>query len=658
MICKACGAELPDGARFCHVCGSRVEEAAEEAAPEVTGETPVEETPVEETPVEETPVEEVPVEEVPVEEAPVEEAPVEETAVEEVPVEEVPVEEVPVEEVPVEEVPVEEAPVQPPYGDGPVPPVPEGDAGKKKKKWLIPAVIAAVVVVALLVIAVLPGLRLALAKPDDLYHQVEMKGLRDVSMSAASFYGHALSAGSKLDDMGTSGSAEVSFGKEFYELMDSYADLDLSWLKKVALDYAFNQKDGRSGGAVTLKLNSQKLATVNLVLDREEEQVFLQIPDVSKDYMSMDLDDLLWDLRYSLGYSAYNLFSTLLTGMDEEDEEQAKALMAALPTRDQAEKLVNKYLQIAVNSIQDVEKGRDTLTAGDVTAEYTTLKVVINAKTAAKIAENVLTELKKDKDVEKYIKNIAKALEADEDLYDEFLEELDEILEDVEDIKDYSGKEKITMTLYIDGKGNIRGREIRTNFYPNIKFLYATPIKGGNMGIEISLKQDGDSLFSLTGSGKLSGATLSADTVLKIQGVAAAEIKLEKADGARLKKGEFKGIVTLKPSADLVNELDLGSAAGRVVKKISLTLDLDTNDGSSKMKLSVNYEDSPLVTLSADGKTGSGKKVDGVKDALDADDWAEELDTKKLKDLIKTLKKAGVPSEYLEELEDAIDRIA
>ncbi len=627
MVCKACGAELPDGARFCHACGSRVEEAVEETVAEVTGETPVEE--------------------VPVEEAPMEEAPMEET----------PVEETPVEEVPVEEAPAEEPPVQPPYGGGPVPPVPQGDPGKKKKKWLIPAVIAAVVVVALLVIAVLPGLRMALAKPDDLYHRVEMEGIRKVSESAASYYGNAISAGSKLDDMGMSGSAELTFGKEFYELLESYTGLELDWLQKVAMDYAFDRKDGTAGGAFGLKLNSQKLATLNLVLDQEEEQMFLQVPEISKNYMSLDMNDILRDIRRSLGYSVYDLFSYMFTGMDEASVEQMERVMAALPTQDQMEKLVNKYLQIAVNSIQDVEKGKDTLSAGDVTVEYTTLTVVLNEKNAGKIVENVLTELKKDKEVEKYVRNVAKALDADEDLYDDFLEELDEILESVEDAEG-SGKEKITMTLYIDGKGKIRGREIRTNFYPNIKFLYAAPMKGGDLGLEISLKVDGESLFSLTGSGKLSGATLSADTVLKVQGARAAEIKLEKVDGARLKKGEFRGIVTLKPSADLVSEMNLGAIAERMVKKLSLTLDLDAAKGSSKMKLSVNYGDSLLVTLSADGKNGSGKKVSGVKDALDAQDWLEELDVKKLKDLLKTLKKVGVPSEYLEKLEDSIDRIA
>ena len=56
------------------------------------------------------------------------------------------------------------------------------------------------------------------------------------------------------------------------------------------------------------------------------------------------------------------------------------------------------------------------------------------------------------------------------------------------------------------------------------------------------------------------------------------------------------------------------------------------------------------------GKSGSAKKVSPVKDYLEGEEWVEELNGKDLKAFLKNLKKTDIPSEYLEELEDYIDR--
>ena len=652
MVCTVCGAELADGAKFCPSCGTPVAKPAEEAAEAVNRafENPVPENPV--------PAEAAPADAYPANAAPYDAAPAAES-----PVYTEPAYTPPVYTEPVYTDPSAGGPIPPPADPGPIPPA-GGPEPVKKKKWLIPAIIAAAVIVVVALIIAIPRLLSNAGKPEDQYHKAELKGLKNVSESLSNYYGNLLSFADKADDLGVTGSAELSADEELYDLIGG--GMDLSWLKTVSVDYELNRKDDLAGGALTLKLNKDKLTTVNLLLDQAEQMIYLQAPDVSKNYLGADLENmggsLMYSLRRYLPSSLYWTLASLLSDTDSETEEQITAVMEALPTQEQVKKLLDKYLEIAINSIEDVERDKDTLEAGEVSVNCTTLTVTINQKSATKIVENVLTELKKDKDVEGYIKAIAKAVEEDpEDAYEAFAEGLEDTLEDLEDSLKNSdssaAKQKIVMTVYLDGKGNIIGRDVKTNFDSNIKFHYATPAKGGKLGIDISLKSDSQTLFSLTGEGKVSGSTVSLEAALKVRGAKLLDITVEKLDGSKLKQGYFKGVVTLKPGTDLLSQVfKLSSSEEKIAKKMTLTLDVDTSKGSSNLKLILNYDESPLVSLALSGKSSSAKKISGVKDYLESDEWVEELNEKDLKAFLKNLKKTDIPSEYLEELEDYIDR--
>ena len=685
MVCTVCGAELADGARFCPSCGTPVGERIEEAAEAVIdrgleeagslGGAPAEEVPVSapsgtnafyaapdiggfsDTPAADSaPVYTPPVDSIPVYTPPADTGPVYTP---------------PADNGPYYAPPAGGSPVPPPPPTGPAyPPAGDPKPVKPKKKWLIPAIAAAaVVIVALVLIFLIPQLGGPSGKPDDYYHKVELKGLKDVTDTAATYYGNVLSAGDKVDDVGFSGSAELSLGDDFSKLLGD-ADIDLDWIKTVSLDYEINKKEDLTGGALTLKLNKDKLATLNLLMDMGEQMFYLQAPEISKNFIGVETEDLSYSLLRPLRYSAPGLYyslDSLLSDPDSESAEQITRVMEAMPTQDQLKKLLDKYLEIAINSIEGVERDKGTLDAGDVSAEYTTLTVTINKKLALDIAENVLTAMKEDKDIEKYIGNIAEALDEDaDDIYEEFQDSLDDALDELDDSReDDSGKkDKIIMTLYVDRKGNIVGREVKTSFEygPKIQFRYATPTKGGKLGVDISLKQDGQTLFSIAGTGKISGSSISLEASLKVSDYGEAykvmDITVEKLDGAKLKKGQLKGVITLKPSADLISQMYLSDSETRMVKKMSLTLDLDTGKNSANVKVILNYDDSPMVTLNLSGKSGSAKKVDTVKDYLEADEWAEELDADDLEKFLKDLKKTDIPSEYLEELEDYIDYIS
>lgn len=639
MVCKVCGAEVVEGAKFCPSCGTPVEKTVEAAAETIMDRVIGDEIPGEAIPADPAPDYPDP--------APVYQDPA------------------PVYPEPAEPEPLGGGPVPPPADPGPVFPGDEPEPEKpKKKKWLIPAIAAAVVVV-LALIFLIPRLTGPTGKPDDYYHKVELKGMKSVTDSAATYYGNLLSAGDKVNDVGVTGSAELTLGEDFSKLIDD-DDIDLDWIKTVSLDYEINKKDDLTGGALTLKLNKDKIATLNLLMDMGEQMFYLQMPEISKNYMGVETEDLsssiLRPLRYSVPGLYYSL-SSLLSDTDSESAEKVNAVLEAMPTQDQLKKLLDKYLEIAINSIEDVERDKGTLDAGEVSAEYTTLTVTINKKVAMDIAENVLTAMKDDKDIEKYLGDIAGALDEDaDDIYDAFLEGLEDTLDNIDDIRDDDSgkKDKIIMTLYVDRKGNIVGREVKTSFEygPKIQFRYAVPTKGGKLGVDISLKQDSETLFSVAGTGKISGSTISLEASLKVQGTKIADITVEKLDGAKLKKGYLKGVVTLKPGADLISQMYLSDSETRMVKKMSLTVDLNTEKNAANIKLILNYDESPMFTLNLSSKSGSAKKIDTVKDYLESYEWAEELDEKDLRNFLKDLKKTDIPSDYLDELEEYIEDIS
>ena len=365
MFCNNCGNQLSDNSKFCDKCGAQV---AQEVVQPVAQPAPA--------PVAETPVA-----------APVA-APVAETPI----------------AAPVAETPVAEAPVatatefaQPQF-EAPAKPPKKKMSKKKLLAWLIPtsALVVAAAVFLVLIMGPLQGWWLknfGSAKDYRDYVQDNTKKMATGVLSET--YGIALSM---LSGEYPEGASEVSmklnFGSTALDMMEDFSQqalgekLDLDWMTSIGMTMSSNAKDGLQQMGASLNIGEAELAAIDCIMNMAEGKLYLAILSLSNQYLELDMQsvmDMYEDLmgRYTGGSEYYNSAyaskdSVALPSMNSsyasvlemlEDPE----LLAILPTEEELDKLLNKYVDVILDSFDDVKKSTKTMSVGDVKQKLTVL---------------------------------------------------------------------------------------------------------------------------------------------------------------------------------------------------------------------------------------------------------------------------------------------
>lgn len=624
MTCGNCGREVPSGNKFCTNCGLRVPEDFKE-------EVKTEEVPAasEEVKAEEAPVTE--------DAAKAEEAP----AVEEVKVEEAPA---------VEEAKAEEAPAAP--------------AKKKGSKAPLFVGIAAVVVVLLVVFnlsSIKNAAKRTFSSPENYYHWVEKNTAKEAAGTVSSIYANYFLDALKVYNMGTSAEVSVELDEAGQDMLSlaGAAGVDLSWFKSASLTYEGYSKDNVMEMKCGLAMEKKNVISADLIVDMAEEAVYLAVPELSKTYIGVDVSEIP-DISYYM--------DTLDNSTEYMDA--LKAILAKLPEEKQVKDLTAKYLEIALNSIDDVnmKKGK-TLKAEGVSESCTLLEVTLDADTLQNVIENVAEQLENDREVKAIIEKLCDeiaGLDLDEldgididseEVYEYFQDACSELADEAQYI---SFDEELVMSLYVDGKGVIRGRSFEFNDgWSNYTVEILNPHKGGKIGFKAAVTVDNQE-FSIAGSGKESGGRVSGDFSAKYNGTAIVDLTVKNFDTDALKKGYLNGTVTVKAASGIGKVLYGMSSVPSMVTDLAVTVDVSMDGKSGKLAVSVAEDKDKWGTVSVSAKKESGKKASVpadkntvfIEDYSDVEDYWDTVD---LDSLINTLDKLDVPSFVTDILEDFAD---
>ncbi len=676
MFCEQCGKQIADGDAFCQECGWKVpvEEVAAEAAAVVEEVKEEAAQAVEEViaTAEETtaPVEEVVEEVTEVAEkaaAPVEEAVAETTeAVKETAAS--------VEEAVAPAAETVAAPAADSVWATASNDAPAAEPAKKKSGKVIGIILALVAVIAILLIIAVPKViqfgRATFSAPEDYYAYVEEKQISKLVADYMSYYEVYMEEASGIEN-GTSAKTTftVELGEELRELVTD-AGVELEWLESVNLVIDANIKEEAMQLSALLGANKVDVISGNMIIDFDGEGVYMQSPELNKKYLGADFD--------ALGLSDSD--TEELTGMFE----MTNSLVQSMPDSKVLEELLNKYVGIVLEQIGDVEKEKTTLEVGDIAQKCTALEITIDSETLQNIVEAVLEEVAEDKDLEEiftqfvgseYMELAAgESIDADE-LYDYFIEEVEYMLDNIDDID--MGEEEIIMTVYVDGSGDVIGREVEV---AGAEFRYAMPKKGSKFEMECYVKVpdmsgaavslDGEAAevpttkIGIEGAGKLSGSKMSGDFSVKAMGMKFVDIAVEDYNA---EKGEMKGKFTITLSDGLVTLLEgeMGSEAAVISPFLdySLVVEMDTNTKGGMMSLAVMDKEDLFAKITLESESGKSKKISipaeknvyDMTDEDDVEDWLDEIDWDKL--LEKLEKKVGVDSDYIDLLEDALDEL-
>lgn len=537
------------------------------------------------------------------------------------------------------------------------------NSGKKKEfknKWFVIAGAAAVLVIILLVCnASRIGNFFAKTfnSPKKYYLKVEKQTVDGLAELAGELYGNYILDTVNLYDKSYTAQVSASAGKTIVDLLDK-ADIDISWFKAASAQASISVKNNVVSGSVDVNADKDDIVSVAAIADLGEEELYVQLKELSETYLGFSADDFLdsYDER---------VLEQVLDML-----EGNKALVAAMPDKKQIKNIISGYITEALKCVDDVSIDSKTIKASGVREKCTEIEVAVDADTLSDMIEAMCDKLEADKNVQKILDNflgeidLGVSVDAD-DVIDEILRQAGYVLYDLEN---YYKDSEIIMKVYVDNKGNIKGREISARHCKNDDYTVISmliPEDGSKYGIELSYTEWGDTI-KIVGDGKKSGGKITGEFDVKEYGKSVAKFSVKNFDLGRLMKGYPSGTI----STSLDNVLDMTDLSyylrwyGISIRDdIEVSVNVDTSEGSWTFTVqAVDDDGEALGSITASLKSGSGekasvpgaKKTEMIEDIDDLVDWMEDVDWDKV---LKRLEKTAIPSDYLDIIEEVIDYI-
>ena len=528
-----------------------------------------------------------------------------------------------------------------------VPSVGEENAPKKKKGAVIAGVAAAVVLI--VIIAGVSGITARIgnfihktfSSPEKYYQYVEKKNITELADTIGDIYQLYVLDQKDMFNITSNATVSLALGKGGKNLLElaGLAGVDLSWIESASFTSGVTIKGDQLGMNFSTAVNKRNIMSLVMAMDVDAGELYLQIPELTDTYIGIDLRD-------TMGSS----YAKNLANGWEDMQEKYEEILTSLPSQAKLEKLLNKYMKIALNCVEDVDKKSKSLKVEGVEQKCTVLEVTIDARTAADMVDAILEEAEDDRTLEDFFFDIAEAFGADgDDIYDEFLDSLDDLYNE---LKNTRGGDEIVLTVYVNGKGEIVGRELEIG---NVTIAMLMPEKGRKFGYEFSVTEGGQSL-SLIGSGKRSGNKIDGDFRLRYNGASLLDITADNLNLETMKKGLLNGKI----------EVSIGSGIGTVagvvpglsiLQNMKFTLNSKSSAKSVQYTFGVNYDgkDMGSITVSGEKKKASsvkipkGKNVIFVEDSRDIVDWVDGINWDKI---ITNLEKADLPRSVTRAFED------
>ena len=521
-------------------------------------------------------------------------------------------------------------------------------ANKKKRniKWImVAAVVAAVILLACVSqsATVANAVAKLVMSPQKYYQHVEEDTAETLVKAITSVYTDTIESNTELNQ-NTKLDVTLNLEDDMIDLLSAITYENLDILKDFGFQVGFNGKDNAMKMSLGLNANGKEFLGGNLILDLKGETLYVQIPQLVKSYLSVNLDDL---------------FEMLAVDMEAADlKAEMEATQEAyknLPDVKELEKLLNKYIQLALSCIEDVKEEKTTLNINNVSMKCTELTITIDEETVQKMLELVLDTMEKDKELETFITNAAVIMQSEmdgEDLYDEVMEIVSYLSDEIEYI---SLDDELEMTVWVDKNGVICGRsiEIPMEYNGKIEASYVVAKSGKNLGIELEAEYNGTKL-RMDGNAKQKSKKYSGELDVKVAGLKVAKLSFSKVES---NKDKFKGEFLLTPQKSIVDlvEDELGSSLPIDLSDLGLKLKADTTAEKGSVEVAVMLEEEALATVTTMVESGKGSSVSLPKEKEciqieEADDLYDYLEEISIDDLLEDLEDIGIPESILDEL--------
>ncbi len=534
----------------------------------------------------------------------------------------------------------------------------------KSPKFIVPAAIVCVLLVCGIIFRdYVANFCIKTFASDETYYQyVEKKEALEFAEAFSEGYGIYTTTLAGENDNTVKGSLTVTLGDDTIEMLEAYTqDMetlgldDLSWCSTVSIDYTMVREDNKYSYECVFSLGSSKLITMNMIMDLEENKIYLQFPELSEDYICVDNS-----LEAGYGYSS-NSVASLYSEM-----------AANLPSQKEMEKLLGRYIKCVIESVNDVDKDSSTITAGNVSAKYTELSYDLDLKLVSNIMNNVYKTAKNDKDLKKVVGGLLDlsgmgAYYDKDEFYDEMMDEFKDACSEMKEMAKEYNSSAGTMTVWVNAKGDIVGRDIKVGGgYSQVELGYYAPEKGSKCGFDMFVNAYGETVFEIDGSGKKSGDKVTGTYSLIVQDMELVDFDLSKVAVEMSKDGSATGSITISTGKDYEDfiEEEFGYSYYdserymilSALSEYSLKIDMNSKNKKANATYTILNGKDVLVSISAStsaSKGGTAVKVPSKADVYDAEYESEEfIKTFDIEGYIQKLDKSVFPKEIREILEE------
>ncbi len=380
---------------------------------------------------------------------------------------------------------------------------------------------------------------------------------------------------------------------------------------------------------------------VDCIADAGEGNAYIGIPSLLDGYLTTSFEPV--DLEGAMGD---------LSEQMAELEAVLAQYEAVLPSEELFGKVLSKYVEIIVETL-DGDESTETVEANGVKEKLTVTEITLDQKTVYEVALAVLNAAKEDKDIQGWMEDTADYLEIQSDLHGEFVKALDEVIAELSEEDDFDTENYFELALYTNKDGVLVGMDMAMieDDEKVVDGHCLMTVSGDTFGYEVSVND----LFAIEGKGTEDKGVIDAtfDVVVEDQDVL--QIKVIDYDGAN---GSFRFVPDADLLAGLWDTADLPADVAAFVSLLDLGLQIDvkSDDDGGEMGLYLMDDDEVLIGFAtAVAITEKEIEVPASSDVYTEDEMAELLATLDYEQLLKSLRKIGVPADLCDELESALE---
>ena len=507
------------------------------------------------------------------------------------------------------------------FAQGQIPPqVPKKK--RKKGKFIVGGVVAVAAVSSVGVLAASGRLGNFIHKnftsPESYFKYVAQNNTKDTIKSFNTGYSKAVDRFDQVTSVNGSYTVRLDAGSELKPLMGmldpSLKDIDNA---SVSVNTSFD--DSVQNVQLKANINDADIATVNASIDMENEEGYLQIPELSDSYI--DISDGIEEISDELESSGV------------EYQAMVDEVKNALPDAKTVDKVLNTYVDVAFDNISDVSKSSDKIEAEDVSQSVTALTTTLDGQYAYDTAYEMLETLKDDENIKEIIENV------DDSSYDDFHDSISDALDSLKDNKDSVDdiEGSADLTLYVNGKGEIAGAEVSVDADgEEVVISSVMPRSGSKFGYEMKAEYEGMKLFSLTGSGTLKRDVMNGTFNVSVNDDILGDLDEYVSDGDDILTIDVKDFDIADSKAGSLNgSFTFSTDAVREIKGYKLNVEFAAAKKESSVAVALLYEDDDYakVTLTS----GESEKLETIKpsgsdtvysvtDDSDMQDYMSEID--------------------------------